>query len=79
MQLVFWQVPWNVKTLLAQLDARPTDDQEIAGLTPTRSATFFRGDLIMKYFLRSFSPFRQLKDGSCQFLAKECAQYWLTA
>ena len=35
--------------------------------------------LIMKYFLRSFSPFCWFKKGSCQFLAKECAQYWLTA
>ena len=35
--------------------------------------------LIMKYFLRSFSPFHCFKKGSCQFLAKECAQYWLTA
>ena len=35
--------------------------------------------LIMKYFQRSFSPFRWFKKGSCQFLAKECAQYWLTA
>ena len=34
---------------------------------------------IMKYFLRSFSPFRWFKKGSCQFLAKEYAQYWLTA
>ena len=25
---------------------------------PPRAATFFRGDLIIKYFLRSFSPFR---------------------
>ena len=24
-------------------------------------------------------PFRWFKKGSCQFLAKECAQYWLTA
>ena len=63
----------------AQLDARPTGDQEAAGSTPAGSATFFRGDLFMKYFLRSFSPFRWLKKGSCQFLAKECAQYWLTA
>ena len=39
---------------------------------------FFPGDLIMKYFLRSFSPFRCFKKGSCQFLAKECAQCWLT-
>ena len=29
--------------------------------------------------MRSFSPFRWFKKGSCQFLAKECAQYWLTA
>ena len=29
--------------------------------------------LIIKYFLRSFSPFRWFKKGSCQFLAKECA------
>ena len=35
--------------------------------------------LIMKYFLRSFSPFRWFKKCSCQVLAKECAQYWLTA
>ena len=43
---------------VAKLNARPTGDQEVAGSTPTGSATFFRGDLIMKYFLRSFSPFR---------------------
>ena len=43
---------------LAQLDAHPTGDQEVAGSTPAGSATFFHGDLIMKYFLQSFSPFR---------------------
>ena len=42
---------------VAHLDVLPTGDQEIAGLTPARSATFFHGDLIMKYFLRSLSPF----------------------
>ena len=35
---------------MAQLDARSTGDQEVAGSTPARSATFFHGDLIMKYF-----------------------------
>ena len=30
---------------MAQLDVHPTGDQEVAGSTPTRSATFFRGDL----------------------------------
>ena len=39
---------------LAQLDAHLTDDQEVAGSTPARS-TFFRGDLIMNYFLYSLS------------------------
>ena len=74
---------WHFKSFfLAGLDgsdARPTGDQEVSGLTPARSATFFRGDLIMKYFLRSFSPFHWFKKGSYQFLAKEFAQYWLTA
>ena len=29
---------------VAQLDARPTGDQEVASLTPAGSATFFRRD-----------------------------------
>ena len=37
--------------LSAQLDARPAGDQEVAGSTPAGWATFFRGDLVMKYFL----------------------------
>ena len=45
------------KALVAQLDALPTGDQEVAGLTPAGSATFIHGDSIMKYFLLSFSPF----------------------
>ena len=35
-----------------------------------RPATFFRGDLVMKIFLRPFSPFRWFKKCSCQLLAK---------
>ena len=42
---------------VAQLDVLPTGDQEVAGSIPARLATFFRVDLIMKYFLQSFSPF----------------------
>ena len=38
---------------VAQLDAPPTGDQEVAGSIPAGSATFFR-DLTMKYFLRLF-------------------------
>ena len=58
---------------------RPTGDQEAAGSTPAEVGNILSWRLIMKYFLRSFSPFRWFKKGSCQFLAKECAQYWLTA
>ena len=57
---------------------RPTGDQEVAGSTPAEVGNILSWRLIMKYFLRSFSPFRWFKEGSCQFLAKECAQYWLT-
>ena len=56
---------------------RLTGDQEVAGSTPAEVGNILSWRL--KYFLRSFSPFRWFKKGSCQFLAKECAQYWLTA
>ena len=62
-----------------RLETRRTWDQEVAGSTPTKVGNILSWRLIMKYFLRSFSPFRWFKKGSCQFLAKECAQYWLTA
>ena len=37
---------------MAQLDAHPTGDQEVASSTSAGSAIFFHGDLILKYFLR---------------------------
>ena len=57
---------------------RPTGDQEVAGSTLAEVGNSLSWRLIMKYFLWSFSPFRWFKKGICQFLAKECAQYWLT-
>ena len=58
---------------MAQLDARSTSDQEVAGSTPAGSAAFFRGDLIMKYFLRSFSPFHGFKKGRSVSGERMCA------
>ena len=58
---------------------RPTGDQEVAGSTPAEVGNILSWRLIMKYILWSFSSFHWFKKGSCQFLAKECAQYWLTA
>ena len=57
---------------------RPTGDQKVAGSTPAEVGNILSWRLIMKYFLQSFSPFCWFEKGSCQFLAKECAQYLLT-
>ena len=35
---------------------RPTGDQEVAGLIPAEVGNILSWRLIMKYFLRSFSP-----------------------
>ena len=51
----------------------------VVGATPAEVGNILSGRLIMKYFLWSFSPFCWFKKGSYQFLAKECAQYWLIA
>ena len=45
------------QALVSGLDAHLTGDQEVSGLTPTGSTAFFCGDLIIKYFLWSFSLF----------------------
>ena len=57
---------------VAQSDARSTGDQEVVN-SRLRSGNILLLRLIMKSFLRSFSPFRWFKKGSCQLLAKECA------
>ena len=48
----------NWPASVAQLDARPNGDQEVAGSTPAEVGKFLSWRLIMEYFLRSFSPFR---------------------
>ena len=42
---------------LPRLLRRPTGDQEVAGSTPAEVGNILSWRLIMKYFLRSFSPF----------------------
>ena len=43
--------------LVAQLDACPTGDEESAGSTPAEAGNILSWRFIVKYFLRSFSPF----------------------
>ena len=58
-----------------QLDARPAGDQEVVGSNPAGSATFLEVDEVFSSVILTFCCFKKC---SCQFLAKECAQYWLT-
>ena len=68
--LLYVPVLWVQPVLVAQLDApsdwrpggcswmrRPTGDQEVAGSIPAEVGNILSWRLIMKYFLRSFSPF----------------------
>ena len=56
-----------------QLDAHPTGDQEVAGLTPAALANFF-----MEIDHEIFSTVILSLSLIHQFLAKECAQYWFS-
>ena len=73
---------------MAQLDARPTGDQEASGSTPAEVGNIHSWSVLRTFIILSWnifyghsllSPFRCFKKGSYQFLAKECAQYFLTA
>ena len=55
--------------MVALLDAGLTGDQ-------VRQNSFMEIDL--EIFSKVISPFRWFKKGSCQFLVKDCEQYWLT-
>ena len=57
---------------------RPTGDQEVMGSTPTEVGNILTWRLIMKYFYGHYLPSADSRR-ACQFLAKECARYWLTA
>ena len=58
-------IPFQIKTgAVARSEACPLGMQAAPSSIPT-SGTFFRGDLVMKTFLRPFSLFRCLKKNSC--------------
>ena len=63
----------------ALLDVCLTGDQEVAGLTPAGSATFFRGDLSWNIFYGHSLPSADTRRAVVSFWQKECAQYWLTS
>ena len=63
--LLHQDIAIDMQALVAQLDVHPTGDQEIAGLTPAMSLTFFYGDLIMicLFVLQFYGPVNPM--GSC--------------
>ena len=69
---------WHCRPRWLSRMPRPTGDQEVAGSTPIEVGNILSWRLITKYFIWSFFPFCWFKKGSCQFLAKACAQYLLT-
>ena len=70
----FYSSPIISAETVAQSDACPTSDQDGAGLISAGSGNIRSKKLIMKYFLRLFSPLRRFQKDSCQFLAKECVE-----
>ena len=64
---------------MAQLDAGPTGDQEVAGSTLAGSATFFRESWSYDIFYGHSLPSADSRRSVVSFWRKECAQYWLTA
>ena len=77
-KLYYLSVPFPDRSgAVARSDACSLGMQAAPSSIPT-SGTFFRGDLVMKTFLRPFSLFCWFKKSSCQLLAKECAlSFWL--
>ena len=63
--------------LMAQLDARPTGDQEV-GVRPLQGWQHSFMEIDHKIFFSVIFSLLLIQEGSCQFLEKECAQYWLT-
>ena len=73
-----YKVKFLVPASVAQLDALSDWRPGGRGFNPAEVGNIFRGYWSWNIFY-GHSPFRWFKKGSCQFLAKECAQYWLTA
>ena len=65
--------------LVAQLDVHRTGDQEVAGSTPAKSATFFCGDWSWNIFYVHSLSSADSRRAEMSVSGKICAQYWLTS
>ena len=64
---------------LARSDATPPGVQTVAGSILGSGETFFSGDLVMKSFLQSFSPYSLTQVGQLSDTGERMStKYWLT-
>ena len=64
---------------MAQSDACPTSDQEVASSIPTGSGHILSWRLIIKSFHGPFAPTSLIQEERLSVSAKECAQNWFSA
>ena len=63
---------------MAQLDARPTGDKEVAGLTPAEIGNIFFVEIDHEIFSTVILSLPLIQEVQLSVSGKECAQYWLT-
>ena len=64
--------------LVAQLDARPTGDQEVTGFIPAGCSNSLWWRLIMKYFVLPVLSLLLIQEGQLSVSGKRMYTYWLT-
>ena len=67
-----------VPALVAQLDALSDWRPGGPGINPRRGRQHFFVEADHEIFSTVILSLSLIQEGQCQFLAKECAQYWLT-
>ena len=74
-----WEGMYKKMVWVAQLDA-PSDWRPGGrGFIPRRGRQHSFVEIDREIFSTVILSLPLIQEGSCQFLAKECAQYWLTA
>ena len=58
---------------------RPTGDKEVAGFNPRRGRQHSFVEIDHEIFSTVILSLPLIQEGQLSVLAKECAQYWLTA
>ena len=81
--VVRWLISFHIHCVklasVAQLDAPSNWRPGGCGVNPCRGRQHSFMEIDQEIFSTVILSLSLIQEGSCQFLAKECAQYWLTA